>query len=133
MLKTKTLVAIGLIWTVCSHVVMGTPLPGQALREEATEISKLLRCPASVNLTLYESETAIASELKAQIYLQLQQGKERDAVIDFIVQRYGEQIRYKPALTAGTALLWAAPGGLLLAGVTVVGLRYRGRRKTKQN
>ena len=133
MLKIRKTLTIALLSAALCQSVGAAPLTGQALRTEATEIAKLLRCPASVNLTLYESETAIASELKAQIYLQLQHGQEREAIIDFIVQRYGEQIRYKPALTAGTALLWGAPWLLLVGGALGVGLRYRARRNKKSN
>lgn len=60
------------------------------------DISKELRCPMATNQNLFESETAIASELKAQIYLMLQQGKSREQILDFMVERYGEQIRYQP-------------------------------------
>ncbi|QNH97618.1 cytochrome c-type biogenesis protein [Shewanella algae] len=78
------------------------------------DISKELRCPMATNQNLFESETAIASELKAQIYLMLQQGKSREQILDFMVERYGEQIRYQPTLNAGTALLWLGPVLLLL-------------------
>ncbi len=78
------------------------------------DISKELRCPMATNQNLFESETAIASELKAQIYLMLQQGKSREQILDFMVERYGEQIRYQPSLNAGTALLWLGPVILLL-------------------
>ncbi|MBO2602011.1 cytochrome c-type biogenesis protein CcmH [Shewanella algae] len=78
------------------------------------DISKELRCPMATNQNLFESETAIASELKAQIYMMLQQGKCREQILDFMVERYGEQIRYQPTLNAGTALLWLGPVLLLL-------------------
>ncbi|MFQ6370654.1 cytochrome c-type biogenesis protein CcmH [Shewanella sp. YIC-542] len=95
----------------------------QALLPLSNQIARELRCPAAVNQSLYESEAPIASELKAQIYQMLQQGKTREQIIDFMVQRYGERIRYQPSLNPATWLLWAAPlllvigcGALLLGG-----------------
>ncbi|KAK0348361.1 hypothetical protein LTR94_037585, partial [Friedmanniomyces endolithicus] len=43
-------------------------------------------------------------------------GKDDQQIIDFMVDRYGDFVRYKPALTGKTALLWFGPAGLLLAG-----------------
>ena len=43
------------------------PLAGAELQKEAVSISKVLRCPVSPNLTLYDSESAIANELKGGI------------------------------------------------------------------
>ncbi|MGI3003770.1 cytochrome c-type biogenesis protein [Shewanella algae] len=93
------------------------------------DISKELRCPMATNQNLFESETAIASELKAQIYLMLQQGKSREQILNFMVERYGEQIRYQPSLNAGTALLWLGPIVLLLVLPGV--LLFFGRNNTQ--
>ncbi|MNQ59551.1 Cytochrome c-type biogenesis protein CcmH precursor [compost metagenome] len=45
-----------------------------------------------------------------------------------MVDRYGDFVRYKPALTGKTALLWFGPAGLLLGGVVVIALIVRRRR-----
>ena len=44
----------------------------------------------------------------------------RDRVKEFLVQRYGEFVLYKPQVSAGTWLLWFGPGLLLLAGLGTV-------------
>lgn len=107
-------------------------LSGKALYDEAISISKLLRDPASVNYTLFDSESAIAGELKARIYEMLREGKSREEIFDFMVARYGEMIRYEPDFNAKTALLWAAPWAVLIAGGVLVVLRMRRRvKKTK--
>ena len=91
------------------------PLTGAELQKEAVSISKVLRCPVSPNLTLYDSESAIANELKGVIYEKLRAGETR------------EQIRYEPDMTAGTAALWAAPWVAL--GACGLFLAARMRRK----
>ena len=91
------------------------PLTGAELQKEAVSISKVLRCPVSPNLTLYDSESAIANELKGVIYETLRAGETR------------EQIRYEPDMNAGTAALWAAPWVAL--GACGLFLAARMRRK----
>ncbi|MXR69329.1 cytochrome c-type biogenesis protein CcmH [Shewanella sp. JBTF-M18] len=83
------------------------------LKHQAIEIAAGLRCPMSANQSLQDSQSPIANELKAEIYLQLEQGKTSDEIVDFMVARYGERIRYMPSLSAGTALLFFAPLCLL--------------------
>ena len=103
------------------------PLTGAELQKEAVSISKVLRYPVSPNLTLYDSESAIANELKGVIYEKLRAGETREQIFDFMVARYGEQIRYEPDMNAGTVALWAAPWVAL--GACGLFLAARMRRK----
>ncbi|MDY4162375.1 MAG: cytochrome c-type biogenesis protein CcmH [Sutterella sp.] len=128
-MKRRHALAAGLV--LAASAVTGAaaePLTGKALRDEAVSIAKVLRCPVSPNLTLYESESAIASELKGVIYEKLRAGETREQIFDFMVKRYGEQIRYEPDKNAGTAALWAAPWAAVAAGAVLVFLRMRKRR-----
>lgn len=103
-------------------------LTGQALYDEAIAISKLLRDPSAANYTLFDSESALAGELKARIYEMLRKGATREDIFDFMVARYGEMIRYQPDFNAKTALLWAAPWLTLLVGAALVVMRWRKSR-----
>ncbi|MGN1209601.1 MAG: cytochrome c-type biogenesis protein [Duodenibacillus sp.] len=105
-------------------------LSGKALYEEAIAISKLLRDPASANYTLYDSESAIAGELKARIYEMLRDGKSRQEIFDFMIARYGEMICYEPEFSAKTALLWFAPWLTLAAGGLLLVMRMRRKKRT---
>lgn len=105
-------------------------LSGQALYQEAIAISKLLRDPASANYTLYDSESAIAGELKARIYEMLRDGKSRQEIFDFMIARYGEMICYEPEFSAKTALLWFAPWLTLAAGGLLLVMRMRRKKRT---
>ncbi len=102
---------------------------GAARRKLAIELSKELRDPSSANQTLYESESAISGELKAEIYAQLAKGKTREEVLEFFAERYGDSIRYDPAMKTSTAALWAAPWLLLAIAGTAAFMRRRRRSK----
>lgn len=102
---------------------------GAARRKLAIELSKELRDPSSANQTLYESESAISGELKAEIYAQLAKGKTREEVLEFFAERYGDSIRYDPAMKTSTAALWAAPWLLIAIAGTAAFMRRRRRSK----
>lgn len=61
---------------------------------------------------------------KNQVREQLRAGRGESEVIDFMTQRYGDFVLYKPPLKASTALLWGGPVLLgllaLLLGVRAV-------------
>ncbi|WP_394132251.1 cytochrome c-type biogenesis protein CcmH [Shewanella maritima] len=84
------------------------------------DIAKSLRCPASINKSLFESQTAIANELKAEIFLQLEQGQSKQQIINFMVERYGEKIHYMPSFSAATSVLFLLPLALLIFAVSFV-------------
>lgn len=118
-----------LFFILCSFVsaqVMKTP---QQIREEAISISKDLRCPASLNQSLFESEKPIASELKAKIYELLRDGKSKEEIFKFFADRYGEQIRYAPEVSKSTAILWILPAGLIVVLIGGGFLMFSKRRK----
>ncbi|MCG9748033.1 cytochrome c-type biogenesis protein [Shewanella sp. Isolate8] len=121
MTSIKRLLLLGATLTLLlgqaqAEVQTNTSLQAPAvLKRQAIEIAATLRCPMSTNQNLLDSQSPIASELKAEIYLQLERGKTADEIVDFMVARYGERIRYMPSLTSGTALLFFIPLGLLAA------------------
>ena len=59
----------------------------------------------------------------------MHEGRSDAEIKQFLVDRYGEFVLYRPQLEAGTALLWFGPGLLLLMGAVllIVYVRRRGR------
>lgn len=102
-----------------------------AERARYVELSQELRCPKCQNQDIADSNAPIAADLRKEIYRMLGEGQSNQQIIDFMVDRYGDFVRYKPALTARTWLLWFGPFALLLGGVLVIGVmvsRRRGQR-----
>lgn len=79
-----------------------------------------LRCLVCQNQTIADSNADLAKDLRQQVYEMLQQGKSQQDVVDFMTQRYGDFVMYRPALTLKTALLWLGPIGFLLIGIIVI-------------
>ena len=93
-----------------------------ALEARVMAIAEELRCLVCQNETLAASQAELARDLRAQIRGQLQAGRTAQDVTDFMVERYGDFVRYRPPLQASTAFLWGGPF-LLLALAAVWGLR----------
>jgi cytochrome c-type biogenesis protein CcmH len=86
-----------------------------ALEARVLDVASELRCLVCQNETLAASQSALAADLRKQIGLQLAQGRSAREVREFMVERYGEFVLYRPAFNARTALLWMGPFALLAA------------------
>ena len=80
------------------------------------KLIKELRCLVCQNQNLADSNADLAKDLRRQTYEQVKQGKTEDEVIDYMVARYGDFVRYKPAFKPLTWALWIGPFVILLAG-----------------
>ena len=99
------------------------------LEQRYHTLSGELRCPKCQNQNIADSNAPIAQDLRRLLYEQLEAGASDREILDYMVARYGEFVRYRPRFNGATAVLWLAPVLLLLAGVAVVVLMLRGRRR----
>ncbi|TDQ59657.1 cytochrome c-type biogenesis protein CcmH [Mesocricetibacter intestinalis] len=83
-------------------------------------LTQELRCPQCQNNNIADSNAAIAVDMRARVFELLQQGRSRQEVVDYMVQRYGNFVTYNPPLTAATLILWLAPALLLLCGLIFI-------------
>lgn len=108
------------------------PLRFENAAEEARfhALTAELRCVMCQNQSLADSNAQIAHDLRREVLALMRQGRSDDEIVAFLVQRYGEFVRYRPALEPATWLLWFGPALLLIGGGLVVHrlVRRRGRR-----
>ena len=106
------------------------PLQTNATVEVQVErLSTQLRCLVCQNQTIADSHAELAQDLKQEIREMATKGMTDQAIIDYLVSRYGDFVRYKPPFNPATSLLWLGPFGLLLAGG--IGLFVMLRRRQK--
>ena len=91
-----------------------------------------LRCLVCQNQTIADSNADLAKDLRRQVYEMLQQGKSRQDVVDFMTQRYGDFVMYRPAFTLKTGLLWLGPIVFLLIGIVTVVILVRNKKAVNQ-
>ncbi|GGW21777.1 cytochrome c biogenesis protein CcdA [Gemmobacter lanyuensis] len=103
-------------------------LPDPALEARAREISKLLRCPVCQGENIDDSNADISRDLRLMVRERLLAGDSNDAVVDYVVDRYGEFVLFEPRATGANLLLWLAGPGMLILGGGIAFLWVRSRR-----
>ena len=93
-----------------------------ALEARVMQIAEELRCLVCQNETIAASQADLAVDLRAQIRVRLARGEQAPDILAFMVDRYGEFVRYRPAFNRTNALLWIGPF-LLLAVATLAGVQ----------
>jgi len=78
------------------------------------DLIKELRCLVCQNQNLADSDADLAKDLRQQTYEMLQQGKNREQIVEYMVNRYGDFVLYRPPVKSSTLLLWAGPFALLV-------------------
>ena len=87
-----------------------------ALEARLKSMSQELRCLVCQNSTLADSSAPLAEDLRKEIRAQMRAGKSDKEVVDYLVARYGDFVRYRPPVNNSTALLWFGPFLLLIIG-----------------
>lgn len=100
-----------------------------AVEAQVQRLSEELRCLVCQNQTLADSHAELAQDLKQEIREMAAKGMTDEAIIDYLVARYGDFVRYRPPLKASTLLLWLGPFALMLTGA--IGLVVMLRRREK--
>ena len=98
------------------------------LERRVANLAHELRCLVCQNQTIADSNAPLAVDLRSQIREQLSAGKSEPEVVDFMVERYGDFVLYRPPLKASTVLLWAGPFLFLIAGFYFL-VRFLRRRR----
>lgn len=110
--------------------------PGFAASDEAAEkrfnaIVAELRCLVCQNESLAASNAELAHDLRREIRSMIRAGRSDGEIMDFMVGRYGDFVRYRPPLKGSTLLLWFGPALLLAGGIG--GLFVHLRRRAREN
>lgn len=100
-----------------------------ALESRVMALAAELRCLVCQNQTIAESEAALARDLRRIITEMLVAGRSEREVMDFMAQRYGDFVLYRPPLQANTLLLWAGPALMLAGGGLALALTLRRRQR----
>ena len=90
-----------------------------------------MRCPKCQNQNLAGTNSPIAEDLRRELDFMIKDGRSDKEIVDFMVERYGEYILYRPRLSSATILLWSAPVLLLVFGVVMLLLIVRKRRRVE--
>ena len=93
-----------------------------ALEARVKQVAAELRCLVCQNQTIADSSSGLAEDLRREVRERLRGGATNEQVVQFMTERYGDFVRYRPAFKATTALLWIGPVALLLTGLGLLAL-----------
>jgi cytochrome c-type biogenesis protein CcmH len=113
------------------RVVLGAPagpgLHGDALEGGTKEVAALLRCPVCQGLSVADSPSPTAQNMRHQVRELLERGYDKQQILAYFERSYGEFVRLQPPLRGINWLLWLAPAAVLLGGGAVLVARSRAR------
>ena len=110
------------------HAVQApSPAPDPILEKRVLAIAEELRCLVCQNQTIADSDAALAVDLREQVREKLAQGLSDRDVTNFMVERYGDFVLYRPPVKTTTWLLWFGPFLLLAGGLIGLGLKLKRR------
>ncbi len=108
-----------------AEYVSGNP----EMHDRVMDVSGELRCLVCQGQSLADSHSEFAVDMREYIQEMIEKGMTNREVVDFMVERYGDYVRYRPPFKSTTVLLWFGP--LLLLGIGVAVLYFNILRRKK--
>jgi len=96
-------------------------------------LTKELRCPKCQNQDIADSNAPIASDMRREVHRLLEEGKSPAEVVDFMIDRFGEFVTYKPKVAPATYALWYGPWVLVFCGGLLIYFMIRRRTNGTPN
>ncbi|QWD73848.1 cytochrome c-type biogenesis protein CcmH [Polynucleobacter sp. TSB-Sco08W16] len=127
-MKPLFLVFASILFLQCAFANDAAPLADDPVTEQRLiSISEEMRCLVCQNESLAGSRSDLANDLRREIRTLIKEGKSDDQIRNFMVERYGDFVLYRPPVKPITWLLWIGPFVILAIGIAVL-LGYLRRR-----
>ena len=111
----RLLVLLLALATPAAAFQVDKPLPDPAQEARATALGHEVRCLVCQNQSIADSNAELARDLRRLVRERIAAGDSDEAVLDYLVARYGDWVLLEPPFKATTLALWLGPPALLLA------------------
>ena len=98
----------------------GLPMAGAQLDRRTNEVASLLRCPVCQGLSVADSPSTVAQDMKQQVRELLARGYTQEQILAYFEHSYGQFVLQKPKFQGVAALVWLLPMAALIFGAIVV-------------
>jgi len=120
MRRAVALLAVTIAVAIGAAIIAGRDDPGSGtVADRARHIAAGLRCPVCLNLSVADSPSRLAGEMRAAIAARVRSGQTDEQIRAYFVSRYGEWILLEPARRGLNLLPWALPVVAVVVGLTV--------------
>lgn len=123
--------ALCLSWASANEAVPAAADP--VLEARMLAITEELRCLVCQNQTIADSHADLAVDLRQQVREMLQKGMTDKQITEYMTDRYGDFVLYRPPFNRATVLLWVGPGVMLVAGLVVLVMVLRRRSRMPED
>lgn len=128
----RLILALALIASPAFAVQPDEMLQDPALEARARAISHDLRCPVCQGESIDDSAAPISRDLRIAVRERLTAGDTDAQVVDYIVDRYGEFVLFKPRSTGSGLILWLTGPAMLLLGGAIAYATIRRRSRATE-
>ncbi|MBI4492129.1 MAG: cytochrome c-type biogenesis protein CcmH [Chloroflexi bacterium] len=98
-----------------AHVALADPLD-----ERVRQIAKQLQCPVCESVSVADSSSELAGQMRGLIRARLEAGESEQQIVQYFVERYGDQVLVEPPRRGWGLIVWWAPIAVLAAGAVVL-------------
>lgn len=106
--------------------------PDPALEQRVQALTEQLRCLVCQNQTIADSHADLAIDLKNQVREKMANGMSDKDILEYMVDRYGDFVLYRPPVKATTWLLWFGPFLFLIAGLAALMIKLKKRTSSTE-
>lgn len=107
------------------------PFDDEVDKERFDVLAEDLRCPKCQNQNLADSYAPVASDMRDKVYELMVEGQSDDEIVTYLVDRYGDFVRYNPPVQENTFFLWFAPGVMAFIALIMIISLTRGRKESQ--
>lgn len=115
-MKQCLILLFSMIWTVTGFA---QNLNDEQLKTYQTLINET-RCVTCQHQNIAESNAPVAESMRELIYTQVEQGKNGDEIRDYLIERYGEFVSFKPSFSSKNYALWIGPWIFILLALGIL-------------
>jgi len=126
-LKLAPLLALSLAAGAFASAIEPYEFETETQRDRFRSLVEELRCTVCQNQSLADSDAPLAQDLRQEVLRLLEDNRSDQEIRDFMVQRYGDFVLYRPPVAGHTLLLWGGPLVLLLVGLIAAAMIIRRR------
>ncbi len=107
---------------------MAQPVGDPVVEARVNKLAEELRCLTCMGQSIADSQSSFSNDMKREIRSMIVAGKNDKEIMDFMVQRYGDFVLYRPPVKNTTWLLWGGPFLFLILSLVFLVLKLRKRR-----
>ena len=130
-MRSLLIALLASLWlALAAHANEAAPAAADPVLEaRMTRIAAELRCLVCQNQTIADSNADLAQDLRRQVREMLARGDDDAKIIQYMTDRYGDFVLYRPPMKATTMLLWFGPALMVVLGLAALAVVMRRRAR----